>query len=124
MVSFTAQLEAQSRPFFCLGTVVHNDEDKEPTQGRLLVFSAYASPVPKQNSTVELSLLASAEVNGCVYALKMVKGKIIAAINSSVREYPLAFAMILFLRISDSIIRFRRFLRRDTFSDVLPQEAR
>jgi len=123
VVSFTAQLEAQSRPFFCLGTVVHNDEDKEPTQGRLLVFSAYASPVPKQNSTVELSLLASAEVKGCVYALRMVKGKIIAAINSSVRGYPLV-AMILSLRISDSIIRFRRFLRRDTFSDVLHQEAR
>ncbi|KIM43302.1 hypothetical protein M413DRAFT_444121 [Hebeloma cylindrosporum] len=88
VVSFTGHLEAQQRPFFCLGTIVHDDEDKEPTQGRLLILSAYTSPVPTQNSTVELSLLTSTEVNGCVYALKVVKGKIIAAINSSVRGYP------------------------------------
>ncbi|KAF8967077.1 CPSF A subunit region-domain-containing protein [Flammula alnicola] len=88
-LTFKSLVENQEKPFFCLGTVVYKEEEIEPTSGRLLIFTAYTSAAPTKTSSLELSLVASAEVKGCVYALKNVEGKIVAAINSCVLLYQL-----------------------------------
>lgn len=84
ILSFKAVVEDQEKPFFCLGTVIYKEEELEPTSGRLLIFTAHSSTVATKTSSLELSLVTSSKVKGCVYALKEVEGKIIAAVNSSV----------------------------------------
>jgi DNA damage-binding protein 1 len=82
VVPFTSSLENQEQHFFCLGTMIYNPEETEPSSGRLLIFTAFAGMT--RTSTLELSMLASAEVNGCVFALSIVGNKIAAAVNSAV----------------------------------------
>lgn len=79
-------VEGQKKPFFCLGTVVYKAEENEPTAGRLLIFTAYTSTTQSKSSALELSMLTFADVKGCVYSLKVVEDKIVAAVNSSVSE--------------------------------------
>jgi len=81
-VSFTSE----EKPFFCLGTMIFKADEKEPSSGRLLVLTAYSGAVSR-TSTLEISVVASAEVKGCVYALQNVDGKLVAAVNSSVRYF-------------------------------------
>jgi len=80
--TFNLNVEGREVPFFCLGTLIYDPEEKEPSKGRLLVFTATTSP--SKVSTLELSMLASARVKGCVFSLKIVNKKIVAAVNSSV----------------------------------------
>ncbi|KDR82646.1 hypothetical protein GALMADRAFT_837022 [Galerina marginata CBS 339.88] len=87
VTSFTATVENQEKPFFCLGTMVYKAEEKEPSSGRLLVFTAYTATNSSRTSSLELSLVASTEVEGCVYALKNVNGRLVAAVNSSILLY-------------------------------------
>ena len=86
VVSFSITVEGQKKPFFCLGTVFYKAEEKEPTAGRLLIFTAYTSTMQSKLSSLELSMLTFADVKGCVYSLKVVEDKIVAAVNSSVSE--------------------------------------
>lgn len=86
VASFRTRVEDEDKPFFCLGTMIYKAEEKEPAVGRLLVFTAYTPTNSTKTSSLELSLVTSAKVEGCVYALKMVDGKIVAAVNSSVRS--------------------------------------
>jgi DNA damage-binding protein 1 len=79
-------IEGQKRPFFCLGTVIFKEEEPEPTAGRLLIFTAYTLATQSKSSSLELSMVTFADVRGCVYSLKIVEDKIVAAINSSVSK--------------------------------------
>lgn len=85
VTSFTAKVQDEEKPFFCLGTMIYKAEEKEPVTGRLLIFSAFTANTPSRVSTLELSLIASTTVEGCVYALKIVQDRIVAAVNSTVR---------------------------------------
>ncbi|CDO76087.1 hypothetical protein BN946_scf184649.g13 [Trametes cinnabarina] len=69
-----------STPAFCLGTVVIRPEEREPSHGRLVLFS-----LSSVDGSRLLSVLASQDVKGCVYALAHVAENVIAAaINTSV----------------------------------------
>ncbi|KAF8908996.1 CPSF A subunit region-domain-containing protein [Gymnopilus junonius] len=87
VLSFNSIVENESKPFFCLGTMLYKPEEKEPSVGRLLIFTAYTATGTSKTSSLELSLVASAEVQGCVFALKYVNDKIVAAVNSSILLY-------------------------------------
>ncbi|KAI0647974.1 CPSF A subunit region-domain-containing protein [Trametes meyenii] len=70
-------------PALCLGTVVVRPEEKEPSRGRLVVFSLASS-----EGVRSLSILASQDVKGCVYTLARVSDDVIvAAINTSVASF-------------------------------------
>ncbi|KAI8986077.1 CPSF A subunit region-domain-containing protein [Trametes punicea] len=69
-----------SSPAFCLGTVVIRPEEREPSRGRLVLFS-----LSSVDGSRLLSVLASHDIKGCVYALAHVShGVIAAAVNTSV----------------------------------------
>ncbi|KAF9485871.1 hypothetical protein BDN70DRAFT_870784 [Pholiota conissans] len=87
VLSFKAVVDAQEKPFFCLGTVIYKEEEIEPTSGRLLIFTTHAATISAKSSSLELSLITSSEVKGCVYSLKEVEGQIVAAVNSSILLY-------------------------------------
>lgn len=74
----------KTMPLFCLGTFTYEPDEKEPTNGRLLIFTAFQSA-----SSLQLSLIASADVKGCVYSLALINDTIVAAVNSSVMLYGL-----------------------------------
>lgn len=77
---------AGSSPALVLGTVYIRPEEKEPSQGRILLFSVLQTEGERGVSVRSLHTLASQEVGGCVYALAhLSENYIIAAINSSVR---------------------------------------
>jgi hypothetical protein len=67
----------------CIGTVFHIFGEKEPSQGRLLLFKADldARLSRKQRQLKQISEL---DVKGCVYALARVNGLLAAAIGPSV----------------------------------------
>jgi len=70
----------------CIGTVFHKFGEKEPSQGRLLLFKAEFDT--KLSSTKpQLKQLSELDVMGCVYALARVNGLLVAAIGPSVSVY-------------------------------------
>ncbi len=85
ILSFRAQVNNQETPFFCLGTVIYKEDEIEPSAGRLLIFRAHTSATTQKTSSLDLALVASEKVTGVVYSLVLVEGKIVAAVNSSVR---------------------------------------
>lgn len=87
VTSFSIKVQDEDKPFFCLGTMIYKADEQEPVSGRLLIFSAFTSKTPSKKSSLELSLITSVKVEGCVYALKIVKDRIVAAVNSSVRLF-------------------------------------
>ena len=81
---FNFKEEGKTIPLFCVGTYRYNPEEVEPNHGRILVFAVVvAESAPKRNG-YQLSLLASTNTKGCVYALVTVGDCIVAAVNSSV----------------------------------------
>ena len=68
----------------CVGTFSYQADEREPTEGRLLVFFA-AHAVPP--SSQQLSLLTSTQAQGCVYAIANAQGMIAAAVNASVCDF-------------------------------------
>ncbi|KAF8630852.1 hypothetical protein AX17_005211 [Amanita inopinata Kibby_2008] len=79
-------------PLFCVGTYRYDPEETEPIHGRILVFATMsADPGPKQFG-MQLSLLSSASVKGCVYSLATVDNSVVAAVNSSVELYQLGIS--------------------------------
>lgn len=75
---------ASNKPSFCVGTVRIHPDEREPSKGRLLLFSfsPEQDTVPAINPA--LILVASATVDGCVYQVAHVHDLIVAAVNSSV----------------------------------------
>ncbi|KAI0826862.1 CPSF A subunit region-domain-containing protein [Trametes gibbosa] len=70
-------------PVFCVGTVVIRPEEREPSSGRLLLFSLSSA-----DGVRTLTTLTSQNVKGCVYALALVSENLIAAaINTNVVLY-------------------------------------
>lgn len=81
--TYTPEINGKLTPVFCVG--VHTDgAEIEPTVGRILVLSAVPVGGQSKTSSLHLSLLAAADVQGCVYAISFVKDTIIATVNSSV----------------------------------------
>ncbi|KAI0269851.1 CPSF A subunit region-domain-containing protein [Gloeopeniophorella convolvens] len=66
----------------CVGTVFFRPEEREPSQGRVLLFTT--EPLLDASGKRELKKLAEIDANGCVYALACVKGLLAAAIGPSV----------------------------------------
>lgn len=85
---------------FCLGTYIYEAEEKEPTNGRLLIFTAYQSESPSNASSLQLSMVASTDVKGCVYALTVVGDTVVAAVNSAVSNVHIYTTTLLRLTLS------------------------
>ena len=65
--------------YLCVGTVVVDPRDLEPTKGRLVVFKVYAD-----GGRPSLHLVSSTPVQGCVYAIVSRKNTIALSVNSAV----------------------------------------
>ncbi|OBZ68977.1 DNA damage-binding protein 1 [Grifola frondosa] len=72
-----------SGPSFCLGTVRFQQEEQEPSEGRIIVLGVNSTS-SLSSTPSKLQILASETVNGCVYALACVRGMIAVAVNSAV----------------------------------------
>lgn len=71
----------------CIGTVIHILGEKEPSQGRLLVFNAKLDTQLSSNKR-QLKQISDINVKGCVYALAVVNGHLAAAIGPAVSFFP------------------------------------
>jgi hypothetical protein len=71
----------RSQPYLCVGTFTYHADEKEPAEGRLLLFDIHEIP---SSSGQQLALVTSLDVHGCVYALTNLDQMIAAAINASV----------------------------------------
>ncbi|CAA7261433.1 unnamed protein product [Cyclocybe aegerita] len=87
LTTFTAAVGDQKKPFFCLGTLIYNAEENETSAGRLLIFTVTIAS--GKQSAMELSLVTTVDVNGCVFALRTVEERVVAAVNSSILLYRL-----------------------------------
>lgn len=83
-------------PFFVVGTFLYYPEEIEPEIGRLLLISVTSITNPRNpKQGHQLSLAASTQVKGCVYALTSSTSKdeehprFIAAVNSSIMLFQL-----------------------------------
>ncbi|KAI9512431.1 CPSF A subunit region-domain-containing protein [Russula earlei] len=70
----------------CIGTVFHKFGEKEPSQGRLLLFHAELDTRLSSNKH-QLKQISELDVKGCVYALARVNGLLAAAVGPSVFVY-------------------------------------
>jgi DNA damage-binding protein 1 len=71
----------------CIGTVIHILGEKEPSQGRLLLFNAELDT--RLSSTKrQLKQISETDVKGCVYALARVNGFLAVAIGPVVSSFP------------------------------------
>ncbi|KAG6887256.1 hypothetical protein C0992_013156, partial [Termitomyces sp. T32_za158] len=99
VATYTPEINGKLTPVFCVG--VHTDGPEiEPTAGRILVLSAVPVGGQSKTSSLHISLLTAADVQGCIYALSFINETVIAAVNSSV---------ILFkLENSNDVLRLER----------------
>lgn len=67
--------------YLCVGTVVVDPHDLEPTKGRLIIFKVNAD-----EGTPRLQLVSSTRVRGCVYAIVSNENTLALAVNSAVRS--------------------------------------
>jgi hypothetical protein len=67
----------------CVGTVFLKFGEKEPSQGRLLLFKAELDARLSRKSR-QLKKISELDVKGCVYALARVNGLLAAAIGPAV----------------------------------------
>lgn len=85
METLSLMLGDRFMSYFCVGTFFYQADEREPIAGRLLVFCTHeASPHPLGR---RLALIASAQTQGCIYALANANGMVAAAINASVRVF-------------------------------------
>ncbi|KAG6837618.1 hypothetical protein H0H93_006139 [Arthromyces matolae] len=88
VATYTPEVNGSRAPIFCLG--VHVDEDEiEPSRGKLLLLSATHTGESSRFFSLHMSTLAEADVKGCVYAISFIKDIIVAAVNSSVIVFKL-----------------------------------
>jgi DNA damage-binding protein 1 len=69
--------------FICVGTVFFKFGEKEPSQGRLLLFEAEFD-VRLSRKKRQLKQISELDVKSCVYALARVNGLLAAAIGPAV----------------------------------------
>lgn len=67
----------------CVGTVFFKFEEKEPSQGRLLLFKVELDSGLSRKKR-QLKQISELDVQGCVYALARVNGLLVAAIGPAV----------------------------------------
>lgn len=95
IIPISAVVDGILTPFFVLGTFIFRPEEFEPDKGRILLISISTTNNPRNpRQGYQLSLAASIEVRGCVYALTPVVddkpvARIVAAVNSSVNLFSL-----------------------------------
>lgn len=78
------QINDTSVPLFCLGTMVYQADEREPAEGRLLILDARSVNGQSRSTNLQLSLVTSLNLKGCVYSLTIINGLIAAAVNASV----------------------------------------
>lgn len=83
-IVYNFEEDGKTVPLFCVGTYRYNPEEVEPNHGRILVFTVVVADSAPKRTGYQLSLLASTNTKGCVYALVTVGDCIVAAVNSSV----------------------------------------
>jgi hypothetical protein len=65
--------------YLCVGTVVVDPHDLEPTSGRLMVFKVHTN-----EGKPSLHQVSSTPVRGCVYAIVSRENTLVLAVNSAV----------------------------------------
>ncbi len=76
--------ESDPNTYLCIGTAYINEDEHEPSQGRILVFE-----VVTDNGERKLRLVCEKETAGCVYSLCPFNGKLVAGINSKIQVFSL-----------------------------------
>jgi len=76
------QFSGMERECLVVGTACVHDDEYEPTNGRILVFS-----VEGEGIASKVSLATEQETRGAVYCLNSFNGKLLAGINSKVQLY-------------------------------------
>ncbi|KAL6302826.1 mono-functional DNA-alkylating methyl methanesulfonate N-term-domain-containing protein [Sparassis latifolia] len=79
--------ENQSFPCFCVGIVELEMGEREPSKGRIVMFSLGSRDGGISSANPALRLISSEHTRGCVYQLVSVEDKIVAAVNTSVVLY-------------------------------------
>ena len=67
--------------YLCVGTVVVDPHDLEPTKGRLVIFKVHTD-----EGRPSLHLVSSTPVQGCVYAIVSRKNTLALSVNSAVGQ--------------------------------------
>ena len=83
--------EHPSPSSICIGTVEFQVGEREPSAGRIILFSLE----PNAGTKPTRKMLVSHDVGGCVYQLANVEGMIAAAVNTSVRGSNIALVALL-----------------------------
>ncbi|KAF9013379.1 CPSF A subunit region-domain-containing protein [Cyathus striatus] len=87
ITSISLSTGSEQKPFFCIGIYTYKTGEKEPSSGRLLVFTPFQAG---GENNVALTQVCSIPVKGCVYSLVVGQDKIFAAVNSSVIMFQLS----------------------------------
>ncbi|KAF8895272.1 CPSF A subunit region-domain-containing protein [Infundibulicybe gibba] len=90
ITTFAPTIGDKTQSLFCVGTYLYREDETEPSQGRLIIFRTTTADGRTGPSTLQLSLLTSKQLRGCVTALTIVDDMILAAVNSSVLLFRLA----------------------------------
>ncbi|KAI0061660.1 hypothetical protein BV25DRAFT_1857049 [Artomyces pyxidatus] len=87
--AFSVQFRNETTTYYCVGTVLHQPDEVEPTEGRLHILALQdAGPEPLRGGRY-LNKITTTNVSGCVYALTYAEGLLVAAINTSVMLFKL-----------------------------------
>ena len=82
-VTTIQMIPSEGDTVICAGTVFLKLGEKEPSQGRLLLFKAELDAKLSRKSR-QLKQISELDVKGCVYALARVNGLLAAAIGPAV----------------------------------------
>ncbi|KAJ7069995.1 mono-functional DNA-alkylating methyl methanesulfonate N-term-domain-containing protein [Mycena amicta] len=74
----------EATPCFAVGSYIVNPQESEPTSGCLRILSAHPIGADPRSSSLALEMLASADVNGCLYSIATINGMIAVGVNSAV----------------------------------------
>ncbi|KAG5639200.1 hypothetical protein H0H81_005679 [Sphagnurus paluster] len=84
LATYSPSFDGKAMPLFCVGTYVYKNEEMEPTEGRLMIFSAYVPEAQSKTPALQLFPVAQKDVKGCVYAMTIIDDMIVVAVNSAV----------------------------------------
>ncbi len=82
MESISLSTSDSQEAFYAVGTMYHDASEREPTRGRIILFSVVVPLSDKAPPVVHC--VAEALTNGCVFSITCMKGKLVAAVNSGV----------------------------------------
>ncbi|KAH7926445.1 hypothetical protein BV22DRAFT_1118853 [Leucogyrophana mollusca] len=80
--NLAVSLKTGPTSYLCAGTMIFAEEETEPSDGRLILLAPDTS-----RAQMQVVVVASEHVKGCVYAIASTCGMIAAAVNSSVVVY-------------------------------------